>query len=207
MPFEQYKQFNAVQKEQFGRICNKLLSHCFLNKSMENDRSDFYFVERYHKLFDDYFKMSFWELDLDTDLGVAHLINTQNRNRYSFKLMESIILLAIRLIYHEKRQELKLTEETIMTIDELQSKLGTMGIQDRPIDKSSIANAIRIFRQFHLIELIDKDLGNSQTRIKLYPSLVKAVKVDDIRQIHEKIESYKISGGETDEVSDEDEID
>lgn len=207
MKLDAYELFNATQKEQFSKIANKLLSHCFICRAIENDRSDYYFIERNNNVFEEYFCIIGWEVDLDTDNGVVHLINLQNRNRYSFKLLESIILLSIRLIYHEKRQELNQTEDIIMTMDDLHVKLGTYNMQDRLVDKTSIQSTMRLFRQFHLIDWIDKDLSESESRIKLYPSLIKAVKVDDIRKVVEKLESYKGDKGGFDETFEEDEID
>jgi len=206
MKFEGYDQLNMTQKDQFSKISNKLLSHCFICRDIEKDKSDYYFIERNSNLFETYFSLIDWEVDLDYDNGVAHLINLQNRNRYNFKLLESIILLTIRLIYHEKRQELNQTNDIIMTMDELHVKLNTFSMQNRLVDKTSILSAMRLFRQFHLIEMIDKDLTDSESRIKLYPSLIKAIKVDDIRKVVEKLESYKGDKGGLDETFEEDEI-
>lgn len=206
MKLEAYEQFNTSQKEQFAKVANKLLSHCFICRAIENDRSDYYFIQRNIKTFEDYFAVSGWEIDLDSDNGVAHLINLQNRNRYNFKLLESILLLSIRLIYHEKRQELSQTKDIIMTMNDLHTKVNTYKMQDRLVDKTSIQNAMRLFRRFHLIDWIDKDLSDSECRIKLYPSLLKAVKVDDIRTVVEKIESYKGDKGGFDETLEEDEV-
>ena len=161
MKFEAYDQLNMTQKDQFSKISNKLLSHCFICRDIENDKSDYYFIERNSKLFETYFSLIDWEVDLDSDNGVAHLINLQNRNRYNFKLLESIILLAIRLIYHEKRQELNQTDDIIMTMDDLHVKLNTFSMQDRLVDKTSILSAMRLFRQFHLIEIIDTKKENN----------------------------------------------
>ena len=52
-----------------------------------------------------------------------------------------------------------------------------------------------------MIETLDKDLTNEESRILIYNSILLAVRVDDIRQTYEKLEQYrkgKVANEETD---------
>lgn len=69
------------------------------------------------------------------------------------------------------------------------------------IDKTTMRNALSLFRRFQLIETLDKDLTNEESRILIYDSILLAVRVDDIRQTYEKLEQYrkgKVANEETD---------
>ena len=69
------------------------------------------------------------------------------------------------------------------------------------IDKTTMRNALSLFRRFQLIETLDKDLTNEESRILIYNSILLAVRVDDIRQTYEKLEQYrkgKVANEETD---------
>lgn len=59
------------------------------------------------------------------------------------------------------------------------------------IDKTTMRNALSLFRRFQLIETLDKDLTNEESRILIYDSILLAVRVDDIRQTYEKLEQYR----------------
>ena len=39
------------EKDNFGRVCNRLLGTCFLCKGNQNTRADYYFVLKYRKEF------------------------------------------------------------------------------------------------------------------------------------------------------------
>ena len=42
------------EKDNFGRVCNRLLGTCFLCKGNQNTRPDYYFVLKYRKEFKEY---------------------------------------------------------------------------------------------------------------------------------------------------------
>lgn len=203
---EKYKNLSTSQKEDFKRIANRLLSIGFLTKRKEDNKKDYYFIENHREMFSNYFNIAGWELEVDETFGAIHLVNTSNMNRHQFKLYESIILLIIRLIYYEKMQELSLAENVVITLDEIHQRFAALKLRNKPIDKTTLKSAIRLFKKFNLIEPLDSDLGLGDTRIIIYPTILLALKVEDIRKIYEKLESYKKEGIE-DEETDQDEID
>ena len=74
------------------------------------------------------------------------------------------------------------------------------------IDKTTMRNALSLFRRFQLIEVLDKDLSKEESRVLIYDSILLAVRVEDIRQAFEKLEQYR-KGKSTDEETDTSEID
>lgn len=74
------------------------------------------------------------------------------------------------------------------------------------IDKTTMRNALSLFRRFQLIETLDKNLTNEESRILIYDSILLAVRVDDIRQTYEKLEQYR-KGKAANEETDTDEAD
>ncbi|SHK31256.1 DUF4194 domain-containing protein [Tepidibacter formicigenes] len=203
---EKYETLNTKEKENFSRICNKLLSLCFLTKKKEDNKKDYYFVQTHKEIFSQYLNIIGWELEIDETYGVIHLVNNYNYNRYNFKLYESIILLILRLLYHEKLKELSLADNVVIRIDDIHEKFNALKIKDKPIEKTTLQSALRLFKKYNIIEPIDRGYLDSGSRIIIYPSILLAIKVEDISKIYEKLDSYKKGGG-TDEEAYEDEID
>lgn len=193
-------------KENFRRICNKLISVCFICKKKEDTRSDYYFLLRHKQLFKQYIEILGYNLNVNEEYGVVQLVNLQNYNRINLKLFESIILLILRILYDEKKRELSLDNDIIIDVGEIQDKFMALKIRDKLIDKTTLGNALRVFRRFQLLESLDKDLTRADSRILLYDSILMAVKVDDIKEAYGKIEIYR-KGGDADEESDTDEAD
>jgi hypothetical protein len=203
---ERYTNFTSSQKEDFRRIVNRLLSIGFLTKKKEENKRDYYFVENHREVFINYFNIAGWELEIDETFGVIHLVNTQNMNRHQFKLYESIVLLIIRILYYEKMQELSLAENVVITVDEIHQRFSALKLRSKPIDKTTLKNVVRLFKKFSILDPLDSDISLGDARIIVYPTILLAVKVDDIRKVYEKLESYR-RGADEDEEANEDEVD
>lgn len=197
---------NMLQKDkdEFKRICNRILSHCFLCKGNVTNRPDYYFVLKYRTEFQEYLSVLGYRLEISEEFGVIQLTNPQNYNRLNLKLYESIILLILRILYDEKKRELSVSDEVIVNLGDIQDKFLSLQIREKMIDKTTMRNGLNLFRRFQLIETLDKDLSNEESRILIYDSVMMAVRVEDIRQAYEKLEMYR-KGKKSDEETDENE--
>src|SRR6056297_749983 len=92
---EKYKKISAADRRNFIRIANKLLSVCFITAKKDANFEDYYFVEENHKLFQHYFQLIGWKVELDQKMLVVTLFNQYEYNRLKLKLKESIILLIL----------------------------------------------------------------------------------------------------------------
>lgn len=187
-------------KDEFTRICNRLLSQCFLCKKNEATRADFYFIMKYKEKFTQYLSILGYRLEINEEYGVVQLVNMQNYNRYNMKLFESIILLILRILYDEKKRELSISDEVIVNMGDIHEKFMSLKIRDKMMDKTTLRNAISTMRRFQLVETLDKDLANEDARLIIYDSILMAVRVEDIRTAYEKLEHYRKSGKSNEEI-------
>lgn len=197
-------------KDEFRRICNKLLATCFLCRNNTANRADYYFVLKYRETFTDYLGVLGYWLEVNEEYGVIQLTNPQNYNRRNLKLNESILLLILRILYDEKKRELSVSNEVIVNVGDLQDKFLSLKIRDKMIDKTTLRNCIRLFTRFSLIQPLDRDLTKEESRILIFDSILMAVRVEDIRQAYDKLEIYRKGKGrrnQSDEEADEDETD
>ncbi len=193
-------------KDEFKRIGNRLLSTCFICKGNQSSRSEYYFVLKYRDKYRDFMDVLGYRLEINEEYGVIQLTNPQNYNRLNLKLYESIILLILRILYDEKKRELSAANEVIVNLGDLQDKYISLKIREKMIDKTTMRNALNLFRRFSLIETLDRDLSNEESRILIYDSILMAVRVEDIRKAYEKLEQYR-KGKATDEETDTNEAD
>lgn len=193
-------------KDEFKRICNRLLSHCFLCKGNVTNKSDYYFVLNHRLEFQEYLSILGYRLEINEENGVIQLTNPQNYNRLNLKLYESIILLILRILYDEKKRELSIGDEVIVNLGDIQDKYLSLKIREKMIDKTTMRNVLHLFRRFQLIETLDRDLSNEESRVLIYDSIMMAVRVEDIKQAYEKLEAYR-KGRVSDEEANENEVD
>ena len=89
-----------------------------------------------------------YRLEINEEEGVISLTNPQNYNRVNLKLMESVILLILRVLYDEKKRELSISDEVMVNLGDIQDKFLSLQIRDKMIDKTTMRNALSLFRRF-----------------------------------------------------------
>lgn len=137
---------------------------------------------------------------------MVQLTNPLNYNRYNMKLFESVILLILRILYDEKKRELSASDEVIVNMGDIHEKFLSLKIRDKMMDKTTLRNAVSTMRRFQLVEVLDRELSNEDSRLIIYDSILMAVRVEDIKLAYEKLENYR-KGGKSNEETDESETD
>lgn len=175
-------------KDNFSRVCNQLLSSCFLCKRNETTKADYYFVIKYREQFSQCLSLLGYRLEVNEEYGVIQLTNPQNYNRYNMKLFESILLLILRILYDEKKRELSVSDEVIVNVGDIHEKFLSLKIREKMIDKTTFRNSISTLKRFQILETLDANLTDEDSRIIIFDSILMAVRVEDIKAAYEKLE-------------------
>lgn len=184
-------------KDEFKNVCARLLSRCFIIKRNEQTKSDYYFIERHKEVFEKYLGILGFVPEINPQLGVVQLTSRDGSNHLRLKMADSIILLILRILYDERKRELSLTD-ALVTVGDIQEKYLTLKVREKQIDKTTMNNALRLFKRFNLIEILDKDVTQEDARIIIYDSIVMALRGADIRTASELLDKYR-KGEESDE--------
>jgi hypothetical protein len=181
----------SAERGNFTRICNKLLSVGFLCKKKQGSRKDYFFVQKHREVFKNYLSVLGYDLEIHEEYGVVQLVNRLNYNHYRLKLYDTIILLLLRILYDEKKRELSLADDVIITVGEIQERYQALKIRSGMIDKTTMTNALMLFKRFQLLDTLDRDLTQEDARVLLLDSLLLAVRVEDVKEAFEKLQVYK----------------
>lgn len=184
-------------KDEFRRVCNKLMSTCFISRQNADTKSEYYFILRQKPVFQRYLDVLGYTLEINEEYGVVQLVNRENYNHLHLKLNESIILLILRILYDEKKRELSLSD-VVVNVGDIQEKYLSLKIRDRQIDKTTMNNALRLFKRYNLVAHLDRDLSQEDARILIYDSILMAVRAEDIKRVSDMIALYR-KGGAGDE--------
>ncbi|MDD4493166.1 MAG: DUF4194 domain-containing protein [Eubacteriales bacterium] len=191
---------SLIQKEKFRVAANKLLNNCFIIKKKEDTRNDYIFIVQNKNLFNEYFDLLGYKVEINEMQGVVALTSLSGTGRLHLKKIESIILLILRLLFIEKRKELSLNEDVVVLTDEINQKYNMLKIESKPtLDKTMLRENIRLFKRYNIISNIDNDITLSDARIRIFPSVLFAVSNDNLtgmyEAINEKLNKY-VNGGE-----------
>lgn len=192
-------------RDEFRRVCNKLMSTCFICKQNKDTKSDYYFILRQKPVFQHYLDILGYVLEINEEYGVVQLVNRENYNHVRMKMNDSIILLILRILYDEKKRELSLTD-VVVNVGDIQEKYLSLNIRDKQIDKTTMGNALRLMKRYNLVELLDRDLTQEDARVVIYDSILMAIRVEDIKRVSELIAQYR-KGDKKDEIIDEGQTD
>ncbi len=182
---ENYEALSQTQKNLFQDIANRLLSSTFLSRDKRDNKDNFYFVVSFKEIFDEFFQILGYELLLDQAQGVVMIKSNSTSNTLKLKRDETIILLILRLLFHEKLKETSLNENVVISIQDIHDKYNYLEIKRR-INKTDLVSALRLFRRFNLIETMG-DITVSNTKLVLLPSLLYAINTEEITEVFNSI--------------------
>lgn len=191
---ETYDGFSQTQKNTFSDICNKMLANTFLTRDKENNKNDYYFLINYKDTFEEFFNLLNYELKVDTALGVVYLSGASSNNSVKLKRDDTLVLLILRILYHEKMKETSLNENIVISVDDIHTKYNYLEIKKR-INKTDLVSALRTFRRFNIIEVLG-DITQSSARIIIYPTILFAISTENVNEVYETIEKINDESGE-----------
>lgn len=181
-----YEKMNVTQQNQFRDTANKLLSSTFLCRDKKDNLGSYYFLMSYKELFDEFFTILGYELTLDTASGCAMLSGASASTTLKLKRDESLILLILRLLYHEKMKDTSLNENIVCSIADIHTKYDYLEIK-RKLNKTDLISAVRLFRRYNLIE-VTGDVTSSACRIVILPTILMTIRSEDINEVYQTIQ-------------------
>ena len=180
-----YETFNVTQQNQFRDTANKLLSNTFLCRDKKDNKENYYFLMSYKEVFDEFFKILGYEITLDTTTGSVMLEGASASNTLKLKRDESIILLILRLLYHEKAKDASLNDNIVCSVADVHEKYDYLQIK-RKLNKTDLVSSMRLFRRYNLVE-ITGDITTSTCRIVILPTILMAIKSEDVTSVYQTI--------------------
>ncbi|MBR7083720.1 MAG: DUF4194 domain-containing protein [Oscillospiraceae bacterium] len=139
-----------------------------------------------------------YDIIINEEYGIICLNNPYGTGRLRLKMQESIILLILRIIYIEEQK--KLSDSVIIGLDEVYDRY--YSLKEKRLSKTDMKSVMALLKRYHIIRNIEnKDMGNPETNIQIYPSVILAIDSIELNKIYEstqnKLNTY-VNGGETD---------
>ncbi len=185
-----YINLSDMQKEEFSRILNKLLSVNYICGERKKDRDDFYFILRNEQLLKKFFLILDYQLYIYKADQMAYISNSNNYNHLTLTQLQSIVLLLLRKLYFQKSQEFQETENIFITLAELHAELEATGIYSRRITKTELKNVYHFLSKYNICEKIG-DLSEDESKLIIYPTINYILPISKIDDIMEQLKNYR----------------
>lgn len=199
-----------VPKDKFKSVANKLLNECFILKKNKDTASDYNFILNYRDNYVSLFEVLGYELIIQEETGVIGINNPTGTGRIHLKKIESVVLLILRLLYIEERKKVSQTGDVIVLMDQVIDKYNMLKMQNK-LDKTTLRNTMGYFKRYHLVQNIDSDMANPDTRVIIYPSILLAVSNASLDELYQtakdKLEKYSKGGDDRADSSEDEDVD
>jgi hypothetical protein len=201
---EQYIELKEGEKNNFSRIVNKLLQVNFITKRKPGDTNDYRFILAFKELFDAFFQLSDFSLNVKREDEVVFIKNEELYNHMRLRKTESLMILILRVLYQRKKDLITLDEDAEVFLHEIHEELTRIGYLDhKRITKDRLKPALTFLRNYNIIDYIDRGL-HDDARIKIYPTILYVTNLEGIKEVIDRIDQYTEGGTETYEETDED---
>lgn len=192
---ELYENLGIIERENFQRVVNLLLGKTFIvyniydeNKKMTVFNPDYRFIEKNYELFEKYLKLGGWNLERNNSYEVIYVTSQYGYNKMRLDKFTTIILYILRLMYEQKRENINLTEQIVVSVSEIISTLNEIGAYNKKKPSlQEIRQALRTISKFNLIQKIDSKYEDPETKIIILPSILFAITAESITKINDTI--------------------
>lgn len=188
---EDFPKLQPAQKELFQRVVTRLLSGEVLQPGPPfKPDPEWNFVERFASLVESYLGHGGWHLDLDRGLRLARAVHSQGAQRVRFSKLESLLLCALRLHYHEQMRLATEEDRCELTVGDLRERLVQAGKPVGQLSARLLAPALRRLARHSLIQVGRGFEARDEERIQVSPLVEKVLSADRIHDVEERLRSY-----------------
>ena len=120
----EFPRLEPARQEKFRAVVTRLLSgHVLTPGPALRPDPDWRYAERHETLIDAYLRIGGWRLELDAGLRVCRAVHGSGKQRVQLNKLESLVVCACRLAYHERMQQASADEACELTVGELRERL------------------------------------------------------------------------------------
>jgi hypothetical protein len=191
---EDYPKLEAGQRDRFQQVVTRLLAGEVLTPgSPLKPDPDWRFAERFRELIDSYLRIGGWRLDIDLGLRLARAVHETGAQRVRFSKLESLLLCAIRLYYHEQMRLATEEERCDIVVGTLRERLVHAGKPAAQLSPRALAPALRRLARHSLVQLPRGFEGRDDELVVVTALVEKVLPPDRIQEIEQKIKAYVTS--------------
>lgn len=205
---EEFPRLDDRGQRLFTEVLQDLFLHCYIIRGgLIRANPHYTFIERHEDLIKAYLALGGWRLHLDSEQGVARLYHPEGSGRIHFNKDETILILVLRLIYHEQKQAVSESMDTVVRVGMVRERLHAL--LPPSMAKVFLGKKImgRTLRRLEHLQILRFDGGsfqiNDETRVIVLASIEHLVSQQGIEGTQERLRNLlgRLNGGELDEAT------
>lgn len=181
--------YEEVTLERVREVCQELFHGNYItefvfapNDSLKKANESYSFIMSHYDAVEELLDRCGWQLCHDPRAGVLYLSSVYARAKVILTKWESYFLLAIRMLYDEKKTQASASGEVFITTREIVEQLTTLGAVEQ-ISKQQREAALRTLAGKNIIARMTGKLGELDARIAILPSVVCALSTEKTKAV------------------------
>ncbi|MDO8168043.1 DUF4194 domain-containing protein [Candidatus Phytoplasma melaleucae] len=179
------------EKDVFSRIVNKLFQVNYLTIQKLADANDYRFILFYKELFDSFFQLVDFQLEIKKHDEVIFIRNFHHFNKLKLKKEESLVLLIFRILFQKKKESFSHNKKVEVYLQDIYTELKNIGYSEiRKLNKETFKRVLILLRQYNIIDYSDNsNYLSDHLIIIIYPSILYLVNLEMIEYYQELLSS------------------
>lgn len=206
MDLSELQTLTTKELDQFRQVCNQLLGHTFVVRSIYRpdkgriSNPDYTFLSLHQSLVHDYLALLDWELYQDSFNGYFYVVNTDEANRCSLNQKATAILLALRMIYDENQEQLGLEQDILCTVHDLLDKVITdYAIFSTRPNMDEVKRALTLLEQHSILQRVEGRFTQADCKFAILPTILTAVSSEKLEAVVSMLRKEEADSEEADE--------
>ena len=204
MNLERFEQMTQREKDEFSRICNKLMSTTYILRDGADKlvSREYRFIENEFELFSDYLGLSGWRIYKDSQYGIIYVRNVEGYNKLAMNKLTTVMLITMRIIYEDMRVQASSSNDVCVTVGELFGKIvNEFSIYPKKPPQKEIKDSFRILENHSLIRHLDESYDDMECRFMILPSILVAVPNEKCKTICDMLKAEEEENEKADEIT------
>jgi len=187
----EYPKLEPARQERFREVVTRLLSgHVLTPGPAMRPDPDWRFAERHRELIDGYLRVGGWRLDIDLGLRLCRAVHESGEQRVRLNKLESLVLCALRLAYHEQMQQVAEDARCELTVGALRERLVHAGRPAGTLSRRALEQTLRRLAR-HSLVTIERGFGGEDSEpFVVTPLIEKVLPADRIAELAERVRAY-----------------
>ena len=181
--------YDAAVLERIREVCQELFHKNYIteyifapNEALKKANDSFSYVTAHYDAIEELLERCGWKLCLDSRAGVLYLTSEYAPAKAILTKIESDFLLAMRLLYDEKKTQASASGEVFVTTREVVEQLTTLGAVDQ-VTKQERERALRTLAGKNIITRMTGKWGEMDSKLAVLPSVVCAVSAEKTKAV------------------------
>lgn len=198
-----YIELTDTKKNNFSRICNKLLSENFIYAYRQDDKNDYYELLSLKPLIEKYFFIMNYDLIHVDTYKLFYIQTNADRNRIRLKKLDTVIILILRLLYHKGSLNVNSSADISTNLEKMITEINQTGIFKSQPSMTDYMESLKLLKRYKIIDFNFKDFKEENV-VVIYPTILYVVKIDSINMLYNKLKTYvALKGDDADETEED----